>query len=483
MMTMPRRDRGAGADLSALSIAELVDLVGRREVSPVDICHAAIARFDATEPALNAFISLDPERVLADAARLEAALMRGDADGPLLGIPIAVKDNILTRGERTTAGSTVFDAFLPDYDATVVARLRAAGALIFGKTNLPEFAYGPVDSYHFGPTRNPWDPNRYAGGSSMGSGAAVAAGVVPGALGTDTTGSIRNPATWCGVVGLKPTYGLVPLRGVIPLATSLDHVGPLAWSAEDCARMLSAIAGSDPRDPTAAPYPPMDYVEGLDRPITGLRIGVVRQLWAALDDGIAGVLDGALEALRHLGGELVDVEIRYWDDVVDASAVLINCQAAVEYGSVLETSAAELLPEVRRRLRAGLATSAPDYVRAQRIASLFVHEYGQTLRDAHLLAFPGHHRTAPRIDVHGRRLEPSSSLRFVVPMNVARAPALTMPAGVVNELPISMQLAGRCGDDSLLLAVAHAFQQITSWHKRRPPANAGEMPGATTSQP
>jgi aspartyl-tRNA(Asn)/glutamyl-tRNA(Gln) amidotransferase subunit A len=340
--------------------------------------------------------------------------------------------------------------------------------LIFGKTNLPELAYGPVDSYHFGVTRNPWDLSRYAGGSSMGSGAAVAAGVVPGALGTDTTGSIRNPATWCGVVGLKPTYGLVPLRGVIALATSLDHVGPLARSAQDCARLLCAIAGADDLDPTTTRNPSVNYVEELDRPVAGLRVGVVRQLWDALEAAIAVPLNRALEALRSLGLELVDVELPTWDEVVEASAVLVECEAAAEYSATLATAGPGLLPDVRNRLQAGLRTSAADYVRAKRTASQFEHQCGVALREVHLLVLPGHECTAPRIDDTGRRLDSSTTLRYVVPMNAIGAPALTMPVGFVNGLPISLQLAGGRGADSLLLSVAHTYQQITSWHNNRP---------------
>ena len=455
-------------DLCALGVSKLVELIAHRDVSPVEVCHASIARLEATEPELNSFISLDRDRVLADAGRLEAEASRGELRGPLHGVPVAIKDNIATRCERTTAGSRIYDALRPDHDATVVTRLRAAGVLIFGKTNLPEFAYGPVDSYHFGPTRNPWDPSRFAGGSSMGSGAAVAAGVVPAALGTDTTGSIRNPATWCGVVGLKPSYGLVPLRGVVPLATSLDHVGPLARSAEDCARILSVIAGVDHSDPTSAPYPNVNCVEMVDRSIAGLRVGVIRRLWDGLDAAIASPLNGALAALRHLGVELVDVDLPAWDEVVDASGVLVACEAAAEYSSILEAAEAEVLPEVRQRLRTGVATSASEYVWARRIVLEFRREYRLALRDVHLFAFPGHERTAPRIDPTGRRLDPSTTLRFVVPMNVIGAPALTMPAGFVEGLPISLQLAGGQGNDSLLVSVAHAYQQITSWHQHRP---------------
>jgi aspartyl-tRNA(Asn)/glutamyl-tRNA(Gln) amidotransferase subunit A len=464
-MTMPRSDT---SDLCSLDIVDLVQLIARRDVSPVEVCRASIARFEATEPDLNAFISLDKRRVLADATQLESEAARGDVRGPLHGIPIAVKDNIATRGDRTTAGSKVYNDCRPDRDATVVTRLRDAGALIFGKTNLPEFAYGPVDSYHFGVTRNPWDLDRYAGGSSMGSGAAVAAGVVPGALGTDTTGSIRNPATWCGVVGLKPTYGLVPLRGVTPLATSLDHVGPIARTAQDCARILSVIAGVDHHDPTSAPYPQVNYLECLGLPAAGIRVGVVRRLWDALDADVATALDRALRALLQLGVDLVDVEVPGWDDVVEASAVLVQCEAAVEYGEILHAASSELLPQVRDRLRVGLATSAPEYVRAKRIAVRFRHEFRRALRDVHLAVFPGNERAAPRIDAGGRRLEPSTTLRHVVPMNVVGGPALTMPAGEVDGLPISLQLAGDNGSESAILSVAHAFQQVTSWHKRRP---------------
>jgi aspartyl-tRNA(Asn)/glutamyl-tRNA(Gln) amidotransferase subunit A len=454
MMSTLHADVDTASDLCALGISELADLIARREVSPTEVCGASIARYRETEPELNSFISLDEDRVRAEAAVLETELLRGELRGPMHGVPIAVKDNIAARGERTTAGSTVLDAGISDHDATVVARLREAGALIFGKTNLPEFAYGPVDSYHYGPTRNPWDPSRYAGGSSMGSAAAVAAGVVPGALGTDTTGSIRNPATWCGVVGFKPTYGLVPLRGVVPLATSFDHVGPIARSVEDCATLLRVIAGID---------------QPLDRSVGGLRIGLVQQLWDGLDAAIAAPMAAATAVLLRLGAMFVDVDIPVWHDVVDASHVLVDAEAAFEYRSILEASESQLQPQVSARLRAGTALSASDYVQALRTVAEFRHQYRRALRDVHLLAMPGHHRTAPRIDSGGRRLDPSSTLRFVIPMNSIGAPALTVPAGLVDGLPISLQLTGDNGSDGLLLSVGHGFQQATSWHAAHPP--------------
>jgi aspartyl-tRNA(Asn)/glutamyl-tRNA(Gln) amidotransferase subunit A len=242
----------------------------------------------------------------------------------------------------------------------------------------------------------------------------------------------------------------------------------MARSAADCARILDVIAGVDPNDPTSEPFPSAAYVDGLDRTMTGVRVGVVRSLWDGLSDVVAAPLHRATRALRHLGVELVDVEIGWWDQVVEAGEVLVECEAAAEYGDILEVSAAELLPEVKSRLRSGAATTARDYVRAGRIVTQFRHQYRRALRDVHLLVLPGHHRTAPRIDAHGRRLDASTSLRFTLPLNVIGAPALTMPAAFIDSLPISIQLAGLHGSESLLLAVAHAYQQVTSWHNQSP---------------
>ncbi|PYM55415.1 MAG: Asp-tRNA(Asn)/Glu-tRNA(Gln) amidotransferase GatCAB subunit A, partial [Candidatus Rokuibacteriota bacterium] len=247
------------SDLAWAGIAELGPWLRDRILSPVELCRALLARAERLEPRLNAFITLDPERILDEARAVEADLHAGRVRGPLHGVPIAVKDLCWTRGQRTTGGSKVLAGFLPDEDASVVARLRQSGAIVFGKTNTPEFAYGPLNAYHYGPSRNPWDSGRFTGGSSMGAAAALAAGLVPGAVGSDTGGSIRSPAHWSGVTGLKPTYGRVPLRGVIALATSLDHVGPMARSAEDAALLLGALAGHDPADPTSADVSVPDY--------------------------------------------------------------------------------------------------------------------------------------------------------------------------------------------------------------------------------
>ncbi len=346
-------------ELAWLGIAELGPRLARRELSPVELCRALLARCERLEPRLNAFVTLSPERILAEAAAAEAELRAGRRRGPLHGVPIAVKDLCWTRGERTTAGSKVLAGFVPGADAVVVARLRAAGAIVFGKTNTPEFAYGPLDAYHYGPSRNPWDPERFTGGSSMGAAAALAAGLAPGALGSDTGGSIRGPAHWSGVTGLKPTYGRVPLRGVVALATSLDHVGPMARSALDCALLLGVIAGADAADPTTVARPVPDYAAALAAPLPRLRVGVPRgYFWDALPAPIAGAVAAALDALRGLGLETEDVELPEWVPAVEASRILIRCEAAAEYRAILAERAADLIPQVRERLEAGAATPA-----------------------------------------------------------------------------------------------------------------------------
>lgn len=457
-----------------LGIAELGPRLARRELGPVELCRALLARCERLEPRLNAFITLDPERILAEARAAEEELARGHVRGPLHGVPIAVKDLCWTKGERTTAGSKVLADFIPDEDASVVRRLRAAGAICFGKTNTPEFAYGPLNQYHYGPTRNPWDLERFTGGSSMGAAAVLAAGIVPGAIGSDTGGSIRGPAHWTGICGLKPTYGRVPLRGVVPLATSLDHVGPMTRSARDGAILLGAIAGHDPQDPTSAAEPVPDYVAELERPVRGLRVGVPRgYLWDELPDEIARAVDTALGDLKRLALNVEDVEIPEWEAAVEAGHVLIRCEAAAEYRTLLAERAADLIPEVRERLEKGAATPASEYVEALRAAGRLRFRLRQLFREFDLLALPGRDQTAPRMDARGKLLDPLSTRGYNSPFNSAGVPALTIPCGVDGHgLPIGIQLAGRHWDEGTVLAVAHAYQQATDWHARRPRLDA-----------
>jgi aspartyl-tRNA(Asn)/glutamyl-tRNA(Gln) amidotransferase subunit A len=456
--------------LGYAGIAELGPRLARRELSPVELCRALLARCERLEPHVNAFITLAPDRILADAEAAARELAAGRVRGPLHGVPIAVKDLCWTKGERTTGGSKVLADFVPDEDAVVVARLRAAGAIVFGKTNTPEFAYGPLNQYHYGPSRNPWDLERFTGGSSMGAAAALAAGLVPGALGSDTGGSIRHPANWSGVTGLKPTYGRVPLRGVIALATSLDHVGPMARSAHDCALLLSVIAGGDPADATTADVPVPDYAAALDGPVRGLRVAVPRgYFWEALPADIAAAVTAALETLGRLGLTLEEVEIPEWPAAVEAGHVLIRCEAAAEYRTALRERPADLIPEVRERLEAGAATSAPDYVDALRAAGRLRAALARLFRRVDLLALPGRDQTAPRMDAGGKLLEPLSPRSYSSPLNMAGVPGLSVPCGFDRGgLPVGLQLAGRAWDEATLLRVAHAYQQATDWHARRP---------------
>jgi aspartyl-tRNA(Asn)/glutamyl-tRNA(Gln) amidotransferase subunit A len=440
----------------------------------VELCQALLRRCERLEPTLNAFITLDPERILAEARRTEQELRAGGARGPLHGVPIAVKDLCWTRGERTTGGSKVLADFVPDEDATVVARLRAAGAIVFGKTNTPEFAYGPLNAYHYGPSRNPWDPSRFTGGSSMGSAAALAGGLAPGAIGSDTGGSIRGPAHWSGVTGLMPTYGRVPLRGVVPLATSLDHVGPMTRSAEDAALLLQALAGHDPLDPTSVAVPVPDFARETARPTAGLRVGVPRGfLWEALAPGIGGAVEAALAELRRLGLPVVDVALPEWEAAADAGSILIRSEAATEYRRVLAERPEDLIPEVRERLEAGVQTSAVEYLEARRAGDRFAHALRRLFADVDVLALPGRPQTAPRMDESGRLLEPLSPRNYTVPLNHPGVPALTVPCGFDGQgLPIGIQLVGPHWAEGTLLAVAHTYQKATDWHRRRPPGVA-----------
>ena len=462
-------------DLAHLGIAELGEHLRAARFSPVELCQVLLERCGRLEPRLNAFLALDAEWILTEARVAERELVEGRVRGPLHGVPVAVKDLCRTRGERTTAGSPLLAEILnggkEDEDAVVVARLREAGAIVFGKTNLPELAYGVTNHYPYGPSRNPWDPDRFPGGSSMGSAVAVSAGLVPGALGTDTGGSIRAPAHWCGVTGLKPTWGRVPLRGMVPQAVSLDHVGPMARSARDAALLLAAIAGFDADDPTAAHVEVPDYAAVLEEPVGALRVGVPRsELWGDLAPGVAGACETALQDLERLGLTIHTVSLPEWDDAVAANRIITRSEAATEYRRLLAERADDLTPEVREWLRAGVALRATDYVDARRRAQRFTATLTRLLGEVDVLALPGYDRTAPRMDSSGALLEPLSLRNYNSPFNLAGTPALTLPCGFDSAgLPVGLQLAGRAWEEAMLLRVGAHYQGVTDWHLRRPP--------------
>ncbi|HKI25973.1 MAG TPA: amidase [Candidatus Sulfotelmatobacter sp.] len=453
-----------------ITICELAPRLRQKEISPVEITRATLERIDRLNPALNAFITVMAESALADARKAEAEILRGEWRGPLHGIPVALKDLIDTAGVRTTAASALYKDRIPSEDAEVVQRLRNAGAVIVGKNNLHEFAYGgsSLVSY-FGDTHNPRDTKRAAGGSSGGSAAAVVAGLAYAAIGTDTAGSIREPAALCGCVGIKPTYGRVSSRGVIPLSASLDHVGPLAASVEDAAIVLQAIAGYDAADITSADVPVADYVGVLREDTKRLRVGVLRRyFFEDLDAEVVAAVDHALRVMESLVAEIKDVRL---DVAMDR-----KLQAAESYAYHAENVAKtpELYqPETLRRIRTGEKVTATEYIRQRRELDEVRHGIHEVFADVDVLVTPTTPIPAPAIadlKANADALRPAELklLRNTRPFNVWGLPAISVPCGFTESgLPLGLQIAGPHWREDLVLRLAHAYEQATAWHERR----------------
>jgi aspartyl-tRNA(Asn)/glutamyl-tRNA(Gln) amidotransferase subunit A len=435
-----------------LDIAGLGRAYRRHALSPVEVTKQVLADAEAWEPHLNAIITLTPEQALAEARAAEAAFARGEDRGPLQGIPISLKDLFETRGIRTTAGSPILRDWVPDRDATVVTRLRQAGAVLFAKTNMLEFAYGVVHP-DFGYTRNPWDLSRSTSGSSSGSAALVAAGVGAASIGSDTGGSIRLPAAWCGITGLKPTYGRVSRAGAVPLSWSLDHVGPLTRTPADAAAVLQAIAGPDPKDPTTLDAPPPDdYLGALSRPLAGLKVGVLREAWAPCGQETQAAVDAAVHAL---GLQVVEASVPCWPDVGGAYHAIVSPEASAFHEKWLRQRPGDYSEAARIRLELGLLQPAVDLVRAQRFRRKLCAELDSALRRADILAMPTAANPAARIaDAGGPRALTTTTGAF----NLAGLPAISVPCGFSSEgLPFGLQLAARAWDEATLLAVANAY--------------------------
>ncbi len=454
------------------TISELAPRLRRREVSPVEITQACLARIEERNPALNAFITIMAESALAEARTAEAEILRGEWRGPLHGVPIALKDLIDTAGVRTTAASALYKDRIPNRDAEVVRRLREAGAVIIGKNNLHEFAYGGSSLVsHFGDVHNPWDVSRIAGGSSGGSAAAVVTGLAYAAIGTDTAGSIREPAALCGCVGLKPTYGRVSSQGVIPLSWSLDHVGPLAGTVEDAAIVLQAIAGYDAADITTADVPVADYVSALREGLRSLRVGVPRgYFFDDLDSEVASGMEHALRGMQSLGAEVREVQL---DVPTDRTL-----QAAESYAYHAEnvSKCPELYQaETVRRIRSGEKVAAAEYIRSRRELDEARRNIDQIFREVDVLVTPTMPLPAPAIaelKTSADALRPAELklLRNTRPFNVWGLPAISVPCGFTQSgFPIGLQIAGPHWREDLVLRVAYAYEQATAWHKRRVP--------------
>ncbi len=458
-----------------MTLAALAEAIRRGELSPREAVQDALERIEREDAAFNSFITVRGEEALAEAEALP------DRTGPLHGVPIGVKDVIDVAGTRTTAASKVLADNVAASDATVVARLRRAGAVIVGKLNTHEFAWGAsTTSEAFGPARNPWDTDRICGGSSGGSGAAVAAGLVPGALGTDTAGSVRIPAALCGVTGIRPTTGRVPNRGVIPVSWTYDTVGPLAWTAEDCALLLDAIAGPDPTDPSTSQSMAEPCHDGLGRGIEGLRIGVVAHLLeeVPLDPRVGEAVDAAIRVLEGLGASVERVDAPFLRRAEVVQQLVMLPEAAEAHLPWLRTHLADYGADVRARLLAGLLLPASATVTGQRARRALAHEARPLFERFDLLAAPEMPIVAPRIgedpvEVAGQTLPYRLSLiPFNSPWSCIGVPTASVPCGIVDGLPVGLALTGRRLGEATVLRAAHAYQQETDWHERRPPVPA-----------
>ena len=464
-------------EICYLSAGELSRLVRNKDISPVEIIDAHLSRIQSTEPVLNSFITLLPEEAQAAARQAERDIQAGRYRGPLHGIPVALKDLFNTGGVRTTSGSKIFDNFIPAEDCTVAARFREAGAILLGKLNMHQFAFGPTgENPDYGHMHNPWNPERVSGGSSGGSGSATAAGQCTITTGSDTGGSIRIPAALCGIVGLKPTYGLVSRYGLTPLSWTLDHPGPMVRTVEDAALAMNVIAGYDPRDVASARVTVPDYTEALGEDVRGLRIGVPREyLDAPLDPEVRQSVHDALSVLESLGAEVREVSFPMFEHAQAISTTILLAEATAYYRDIVEKDGDRIYPPVRARLDAGLFISAADYLRAQQARALFDRETRSLLNDVDLLAGPTEPVTAPEI-MAGTVLAGEREIgtvgaltQYTRPYNITGFPAISVPCGFSGSgLPIGLQLAGRPFDEPTVLRASHAYEQATGWGQRRP---------------
>ena len=460
-------------DTSFLSLAEAGRLIASRELSPVELTEHCLDRITALDGKINSFVTVTADLALSQAKAAEAALLSGTGVGPLHGVPIALKDLYGTKDIRTTAHSKVLLDNVPAEDATTTTLLAQAGAVLLGKLAMHEFAFGSLGfDTPFPPARNPWNLEHVTGGSSSGSGAALAAGLCYGALGSDTGGSIRGPAALCGIAGLKPTYGRVSRYGVVPLSWSLDHAGPMARTVEDCALLLAALAGYDAKDPASADVPVADYVAPLREGVRGLRLGVPRAWFDDADGTDAEVMaafDEALRVLEGLGAELVDVDSTPFIPSRAVNTTILIAEAYAYHEENLRTRRQDFGEGVRNRVLAGAFYSATDYIQAQRARSVLIGQMKGILLRVDAVLSPAAARPAASFE----EFDPDTAFKtpnYTSPFNLSGLPAISVPSGFSSSaLPIGLQIAGRAFDEATVLRIAHAYEQATPWHERRPP--------------
>ncbi len=483
------------AEVTRLPLHDLVDRFREGQTTPTAATEAYLDRIARHDGTLRSYLTVMREEALAQAHAADERYRKGMPRGPLDGVPVALKDVLCTRGVPTTCGSKILEHFVPPYDATVVQRLREAGAVLLGKTNLDEFAMGSSTEHSaFGPTRNPWDPARVPGGSSGGSAAAVAADLAAAALGTDTGGSVRQPAAFCGVVGLKPTYGRVSRYGLVAFASSLDQIGPFAKDVLDCALVLEAIAGHDPRDATSIPAPVPRYAAALTGDVRGLRLGVPREYFTpGMDPEVEQAVREAIGVLEKLGASTREISLPTTDYGIAVYYIIAPAEASsnlarydgVKYGlrlpggrdlveMVSRTRAAGFGAEVKRRIMLGTYALSAGYYdayygRAQKVRTLVRRDFEAAFQAVDLIVAP----TTPNVAFrHGEKEDPLAMYLndvFTVGGNLAGLPAVSVPCGFTAAgLPIGLQLIGRALDEARVLRAAHAYEQATSWLARRP---------------
>lgn len=467
------------ADLHFLTLAEAARLIASRELSPVEYTQALMARADALDAQVNAFITRTNERALEQARTAEAEIAKGRHRGPLHGIPFGLKDIYDTAGIRTTGHSKLGLDNVPATTATAAQRLLDAGAVLLGKLATHEYASGgPSLDLPWPPARNPWNTAHFTGGSSSGSGAAVAAGFMPAALGTDTGGSIRIPSALCGLAGLKPTYGLVSRKGVIPNSFTFDHCGPMAWTVEDCALVLQAIAGHDPKDPTSAQHALPDYAKALTGDIRGLRIGVVRHFWE--DEGpsppaMARAMEGAIDVFRALGATIGVARMRTRQAYNDVKMVIAKAELVVIHEEAMRERLQDFGADFVGRNLPGFLFTAADYVRAQRERRRMVDEMTPLYEQFDVL-LTASAAPAARLDtlIGSGFSDKWEKPNIYTPFSVSAGPALVVCNGYTDDgLPLAMQLVGRPFNEATVLNAGHAYEQATDWRRRRPQLTPG----------
>ena len=476
------------------SVKDLAQALASKEISSVELTQLCLDRIARLNPLVNAFITVDPDRSLAQARAADARIAAGQGGG-LTGIPLAQKDIFCAQGWRTTCGSKMLGNFVSPYDATVIERFNAAGAVILGKTNMDEFAMGSSnETSHFGAVKNPWDVTRVSGGSSGGSAAAVAAQMAPAATGTDTGGSIRQPAAMCNLTGLKPTYGVVSRYGMIAYASSLDQGGPMAQTAEDCALLLNIMAGFDERDSTSLERPGEDYTRDLEMPLTGLRIGLPKEFFGeGCDAGVMQRIEAAIADYRKLGAETVEVSLPNMKLAVPAYYVIAPAEASsnlsrydgVRYGyrapdyadlndMYAKSRAQGFGDEVKRRILIGTYVLSHGYydayyLQAQRIRRLIANDFVAAFRQCDVILGPTSPTTAFRL---GEKTDDPVQMYlsdiYTIAVNLAGLPGVSLPCGLADGLPVGLQLIGDYFSEARLLNVAHRYQQATEWHRLRP---------------